>query len=292
MRANRLEGLGGNDMLDGGLGNDVYVFNADSNLGLDTLSDSDGVDLLDFSQTENRGIRINLGLTTSQVVTPSLSIQLANGASFESLIGSRSHDTMVGNNLANTFIGNQGNDSFSGGDGMIATCSIRRMHLETIPLVTQGDRLDFLQYDDGRARHRFQPGHSTTTNGQQSSVLMLTSGTAIENLTGSSLNDFLVGNSLANTLVGGPGEDSLDGKSGNDLYVFDGDLALGLDNIWDSSGIDTISFASTSGKEVTLDLGLTAIQGVTRTLSLEIPPARSSRTLLEDVRRTTSLGTI
>jgi len=85
-------------------------------------------------------------------------------------------------------------------------------------------------------------------------------------------NDVFTGNSLANTLFGGlwrdmlidavgTGDDVFDGGDGNDVYLFDGDLALGTKYHHDSSGVDRIDLALTSAA-IVANLGLTGNQTV------------------------------
>ncbi len=65
---NTLTGGGGSDSINGATGDDIYRFDTDLALGSDVISDSGGVDTLDFSSTTTRTISLNLGIPGPQVV--------------------------------------------------------------------------------------------------------------------------------------------------------------------------------------------------------------------------------
>ena len=85
------------------------------------------------------------------------------------------------------------------------------------------------------------------------------------------MNDALTGNTLANNLVGGAGNDTLTGGAGNDTYVFDTDLALGSDIINESGGgTDTLNFAQTTTRTISVDLSNAGAQVVNAGLTLTL----------------------
>ncbi|MSR56051.1 MAG: hypothetical protein EXS05_00015 [Planctomycetaceae bacterium] len=108
----------GNDLLTGGNGDDVYAFDADAALGSDTLAESAGVDLLDFSQTTTVAIAINLASTSAQPVNGNLNLTLLSGGDLEMVVGSSKNDTILGNSLNNVLIGGAGNDTIGGLGGL------------------------------------------------------------------------------------------------------------------------------------------------------------------------------
>src|SRR5262249_50114170 len=73
---------------------------------------------------------------------------------------------------------------------------------------------------------------------------------SIENVIGGDLDDVIFGNSLDNRLEGHGGNDILIGGSGNDTYVFNTDVALGSDVIFENAdiegGIDKLDFSATN----------------------------------------------
>ena len=111
-----LNGGAGNDTLVGGAGNETYVFNTNTPLGSDTVTDSAGSDYLYFVGSTNN-VTVNLGLTTPQVVNANLTLTLASATSIEHIFGGSGNDTLTGNTLNNTLNGNDGDDVLSGGDG-------------------------------------------------------------------------------------------------------------------------------------------------------------------------------
>ncbi len=114
--ANRLSGLAGDDILSGGPGDDVYVFDADSPLGVDTIVEgsASGTDTLDFSTTTTIAIAVNLSLAVAQTVNANLTLVLSSGASLENGIGGSQNDILIGNSLPNLLQGNGGDDVLSG----------------------------------------------------------------------------------------------------------------------------------------------------------------------------------
>ena len=94
----------------------------------------------------------------------------------------------------------------------------------------------------------------------------------IENIIGSMGADTLIGDWTANVLYGWLGNDSLAGGAGDDTYVFDADLGLGIDTIIElaGGGTDTLDFSSTATRNITIDLSITSSQAVSATLNLTL----------------------
>ncbi len=112
----KLYGESGNDTLVGGAGNETYVFNTNTPLDSDTVTDSAGNDYLYFVGSTNN-VTVNLGLTTPQVVNANLTLTLTSATSIEHIYGGSGNDTLIGNTLNNTLNGYEGDDVLSGGDG-------------------------------------------------------------------------------------------------------------------------------------------------------------------------------
>ncbi len=110
-----LEGLAGNDTLDGGLGVNFYLFDADSALGTDTVIDGDAAQL-DFRPTTTLGVNVNASLTTSQIVNANLSLVL-NTQNNVTFFGTPLNDQFTGNSGGNAFVGGAGNDILIGNGG-------------------------------------------------------------------------------------------------------------------------------------------------------------------------------
>ncbi|MFO0930491.1 MAG: M10 family metallopeptidase C-terminal domain-containing protein [Gemmataceae bacterium] len=106
----------GQAMSNGGLGNDIYRFNADVGAQTDTVSDSGGVDTLDFSAGA-LGVAVDLSVAGPQVVNGQLTLVLTSSVSIENVTGGGGSDTLTGNALANTLAGGPGDDVLNGGLG-------------------------------------------------------------------------------------------------------------------------------------------------------------------------------
>ncbi|MFM8220837.1 MAG: calcium-binding protein, partial [Planctomycetaceae bacterium] len=255
--------------------------------GSDTLVEQagEGIDLVTFASTTTKGVALNLGLTTPQtVVTGSLSLTLNAGDTFENVTGGSLADTLTGNALANTLIGGPGNDTLAGGAGDDIYSYTTSAALGTDSLVelpgAGADTLDFSLTTTLAVTVNLESATTQVVNANLS--LLLNAADNFENVVGGSLGDTLTGNGNANrlvgnagndTLTGGNGADTLDGGAGNDLlqggadndtYLFDADLVLGSDTLTELSagGIDTLDFATTTGKALVVNLGLTTAQTV------------------------------
>ncbi len=132
--ANKITGGGGNDVVSGGTGDDIYKFDTDLALGSDVVSDSGGIDTLDFSATLSRAIVLDLGLPGPQIVNAGLTLTIANivaeiviggalgdsltaGIANSVLVGSRGDDRLIGGSGRNVLIGGSGTDVVSGNGG-------------------------------------------------------------------------------------------------------------------------------------------------------------------------------
>jgi serralysin len=273
---NALIGGPGNDWLEGSLGSDIYLFDADTQLGSDTLveSASGGTDLFDFSATSTQVIVVDLLSTAGQVVNSNLTLTLSSGSTFENLTGGTLGDTLSGNSLVNVLTGGAGNDTLTGGDGndtlvggagndsltggngndLYSFTANSALGSDTV-IETAGGGTDLLDFsstttlavvaDLGNTAPQVVNGNLTLT---------LSASDAFENVTGGSLNDVLTGNTQFNvltgnagsdtltggdgndTLVGGAGNDTLTGGNGNDLYSFTANSALGSDTVTEAAG--------------------------------------------------------
>ncbi len=94
---------------------------------------------------------------------------------------------------------------------------------------------------------------------------------------GNENNDTLVDRSGNNILDGGSGNDILHGGElntllggeGNDTYLFEGNVPIGINFLEDASGVDTIEFAG-STRSVTIDLGITKAQTVNNNVTIAL----------------------
>jgi Ca2+-binding RTX toxin-like protein len=293
--ANLLTGGAGDDTLAGGTGNDNYLFDADTNLGTDTLTETatGGTDLIDFTGT-SAGVTLDLSLATAQVVNANLSLNLQNGGVFENATSGDGNDILLGNAVINVLIGGLGNDSLNGtagndsltgglGDDTLAGGAdndtfiyAANTALGSDTLVElAGEGIDLINFATTTSKAVSLNLGLTSTQAAVAGTLNLTLNAAdtFENVTGGSLADTLTGNTLANTFVGGPGNDTLAGGAGDDVYSFTANGVLGSDVITElaAEGSDTLDFVTTTSKAIVLNLGLTTAQTVvTSTLTLTL----------------------
>jgi Ca2+-binding RTX toxin-like protein len=119
-----LSGEAGNDNLAGGSGDDVYVFDADSALGTDTITESgnSGTDTVNFSSTTTQSINLDLSNTNQQTVNSNLSLTISaslftSTRGVENAIGGSLNDTLTGSSFNNSLEGRDGNDILNGNSG-------------------------------------------------------------------------------------------------------------------------------------------------------------------------------
>ena len=106
----------GLDALEGGNGDDRFQFDADAPLGVDTITDPSGLDLLDFSLTTTVAVNVDLQSVGAAVINANLSLLLP-ASGIESVLGTRLDDTLRGNGAANILLGGLGNDIIDGRGG-------------------------------------------------------------------------------------------------------------------------------------------------------------------------------
>jgi len=251
-------GAGGRDVLDGGIGADTYLVDADL-AGQATIvePDADGPDHLSFAGT-SRAVTISLGSKTSQPVSSAYAVVLPQ-LGIEELTGGDGADTLRGGDTGNRIHGGAGNDvlapnlgmgSMTDGDNVLAgdagddtyelflscgVCSATRLEdtagSDTLSLVGglgANLRLDTTAWQDIAPNSRLQLGSLS----------------AIDNVIGGGTDD-ISGNDLPNRLNGWYGDDTLTGKGGADTFVVGGPYpglgSWGADSVTDfAGGIDLV----------------------------------------------------
>ena len=299
---NVIQGLGGNDTIDGGL----------------------GMDMVSYSNVKNGvGVQVNLefspqGNTASLAGSDTL-------ISIEGAIGTIYADRLTGNAFDNTFQGLAGNDSISGGAGSDTVSYVEAVNSVTINLgiglqainaevgrdtltsienVIGGFGADTLTGNGGNniidggiyagpvsANNTTRDdvingagGSDTVSYASALSAVRVTLATqgnnaaqntwgggvdtliSIENLTGSSFNDSLTGTNQANILTGGVGEDTMVGGGGNDLYIVQAGLDHGIDEVITelaNGGIDEIRYTQVGLAATVFENTLTLSSNVT-----------------------------
>jgi Ca2+-binding RTX toxin-like protein len=179
--ANGIQGLGGNDTLNGGQGDDTL----DGGEGSDTASFADAL----------------------SGVTASLLLGSAWGSSgtdqiiaVEHLLGSAHADRLTGDGNDNRLEGSWGNDTLDGGGGD-----------DTLEGGVGNDTASYASAAGGVTASLTAQGGIQDTGGAGSDIL-----SGMENLQGSAHADILTGDDNANVLGGGNGSDTLTGGAGND----------------------------------------------------------------------------
>ena len=298
--ADILTGGGGNDTLIGNSGNDTYVFDADSPLGADTVTEaaSSDVDTLDFSDT-TLPITINLSTGAPQFINGNLTLTLSAGNVIENVNGGGANDQITGNNRDNELAGGAGNDRLVGldGDDILRggdgddnyVFDVDSSLYDETDFDSEGDRIfesvgsggtDTLDFSLTTAQALIvNLGRGVPRVINTNLLLALTACHSVENVIGGSLGDIIIGNTLDNVLEGGGGNDIIAGSRGDDTYVFDLDLSLGSDQIGEladsEAGIDTIDFSKTTGTGAgnpfdDFQLNTVALQSVNPNLSLRL----------------------
>jgi len=130
-----LAGLGGNDSISAGAGDDFIIMFSGNNddVGADTIDGGTGFDVIDFRKLDHNGfpasLNVNLAAGSYSITsvtgfdltgTPN-SFSTVTGAivtgTVEAVIGAHGNDTLTGDAAPNMLDGTKGNDSISGGAG-------------------------------------------------------------------------------------------------------------------------------------------------------------------------------
>ncbi len=272
------------DIYSGGDGDDTYAFNADIDIGMDTILDSDGTDTLDFSMTTTQGVTVDLGNAAFQPLTggaTTADLRLF-GTPVENVIGGAAADNLKGNAADNTLTGLGGSDTLSGvaGTNTVVETADADFTASDIALTIGGDTdtLNDIQVLD-------------LTGGPGNNNIDASAFTGTTTLRGEAGIDVLSGGSGNDLLIGGPDSDTLKGALGDDTYQFDVDQALGADTISEAGGTDLLDFSPTQSVGITIDLGDTAAQTVHATnLTLTIDTATSIENVIGGDQNDTITG--
>jgi Ca2+-binding RTX toxin-like protein len=224
--------LGGNDVFDGGPGNDTISYAGRTNPLTIHLPDCGTPDPPNCGPTfgngeagENNGI-----------------------ANMENAIGGAGNDTIYGNSDNNVLIGGDGNDvlyGMAGDDDLVGG--------NGNDTLWGGIGRDTADYSDHTVPVTVMLNASSWIGNESSSIDNDSIATDVENVTGGSGNDTLVGNSGDNVLNGGPGNDYLAGGPGNDTLTG----GPGSDTMRGGGGNDIVSYLDhTSSVSVALGNGV------------------------------------
>ena len=239
-----LNGLAGNDTLDGGLGADIMNGGANNDTYMaDNVGDLCNEDASAGTDTVKASVSYTLGSNVEN-------IQL-QGATAINATGNTLDNILTGNIAANVLNGGTGADAMVGGAGN-----------DTYVVDNAGDSVT---ENDGEGTDTVQSS-LTLSLGSFVENLTLTGFSAI-NGTGNGLKNILIGNGAINTLTGGNGDDTLNGGvgadilaggSGKDTYVVDnaGDaiteaLDAGIDLVQSSVSFSLATFTNVENLTLT-----------------------------------------
>ncbi|WP_310739930.1 calcium-binding protein [Inhella proteolytica] len=217
--------LRGEDLLDGGAGNDRLVGDADS----DTLYGGDGQDSLwgdgEDARAELQGRDyLDGGAGDDYLQGRGLEDTLLGGAGNDVLIGDspveelvlslHGNDSLDGGLGSDTLVGMGGSDTLLGGDGDDAFFGDFR----TGEGSDLSDGADWIEGGAGSDSVRAGGGNDTIKGGADSDYLEGEAGEDV--IDGGGATDVLTGGAGSDTLWGGAGADVLQGGAGNDTYLF------------------------------------------------------------------------
>ena len=202
-----LNGLAGNDTLDGGLGADIMNGGANNDTYIvENTGDLCNEDASAGTDTVKASVSYTLGSNVEN-------IQL-QGTTAINATGNTLDNNLTGNVAANVLNGGTGADAMVGGAGN-----------DTYVIDNAGDSV---VENDGEGTDTVQSSLTATLGGFMENLTL--TGTSAINGTGNGLKNILIGNGAINTLTGGNGDDTLNGGigadilaggSGKDTYVVD-----------------------------------------------------------------------
>jgi Ca2+-binding RTX toxin-like protein len=235
-----LTGSGGDNFIEGGLGDDTLDGGGNTAAG-DTASYAGAT----------AAVNVSLATPGAQATGGAGTDTLSN---FENLLGSDYNDTLTGDGNANVLNGGAGDDTIIGGAG--ADTLIGGQGTDTASYAAAGAGVAVIINGVGSAGD---------ANGD------ILSG--IENLVGSGFDDTLTGDGGANLIIGGAGNDTLNGQGGIDTVSYAGaagaitvTLASIAPQVTGGSGTDTLSnfeniIGSGFADNLTGDGGTNTIEG-------------------------------
>lgn len=237
----------GNDSVNGGDGNDEMTGDAGDDLlvggiGLDKLYGGQGNDVIDAGDGNDTAT----GDDGNDVISGGAGDDLLYaGAGNDSVDGGAGNDTITGDAGIDNLVGGAGNDTISGGtqnDVLSGGDGNDKLYGEGgNDLLSGGAGNDIIDGTDGIDTVDYSSATAAWTinlnNSSGSSGSETDTIWNIENVIGGSGNDTITGNSAANALSGGDGNDILNGGNGND--ALNGDA--GDDIITGGTGNDAVS---------------------------------------------------
>lgn len=245
-----------------------------------TVWDGGGNDTYDFSaHSSDQSIDLRPGefstFNTAQLadldaITPGLQAAKGNVANaflvngnvqsyIENAIAGSGNDTIIGNPINNVLRGNNGNDSIDGQVG--ADTMIGGFGDDGYVVENSGDVVTEFAGQGNDTVYT-----STTYNVPLNVEVLIMTGTADINTTGTGVRDIIIGNSGANIINGATGIDVMQGGGGNDTYAVDNpsDAVIevaggGFDNVY--SSVDYVIDGSQEIESAILTGNATVLRG-------------------------------
>jgi Ca2+-binding RTX toxin-like protein len=249
--SDKIIGNGGNDYLDDGDNNpDLFIY------GNDSLSGGEGNDQL---ISHNGSDTLDGGTGNDTLSNYSINI-LGN-----IMYGGLGDDLLVVFTDGTLMAGGAGNDTYSIQPGA-SNYSVQE---------NAGEGIDTYDYQS------FFLGVNVSAGNQVENILggssddSLFGDTANNKITGNNGRDSISGGSGNDILTGGIGNDTLNGGDGTDVFVIDADVDTGIDTILETTtgGVDILDFRTTTGKAITLNLGILTAQTIATNVQLVVPAA-------------------
>ncbi len=257
-RDNVVWGREGNDDLDGGsAGYDILREERAGNWNLSSTLLSDAT--TGETDTFAAGTFDEISLVGDEAANR---LDASSFSGFVRLDGAGGADVLIGGSGTNHLTGGPGDDVIDGSLGVDLLSEQRDADFTLPPTFLRvGTETDTF-------RGTLEQAHLTGGDGRNRLDASAFNGPVT--LDGGAGDDVLIGSSQPDVLVGGPGNDGLAGLAGDDRYVFDADLALGLDTLTERAGggLDTLDFSLAGSVGVTVSLATTAVQAVHDNLSL------------------------
>ena len=253
----------GTNLLDGGAGNDRFVFPMTAALHSVFVYGRDGEDTLDFSAF-NVSISINLATIGAfqTVAVGRLQIALME-LDVEDVVGGQAGGVITGNSLDNVITVTGGSNTIDGstGNNTLVASADANMTLTDVQLSIGAVNSIITHFQSARL-----------TGGAGNNVLNASLFTGKSVLDGAAGNDTLIGGTGADILTGGAGNDILRGGAGSDYYKFNVDVAQGQDTVDElaAGGEDVLDFSASLSVGITVDLAATAAQIVAPNLTLTL----------------------
>lgn len=208
---NVLEGRGGIDTLEGGLGNDIYYVDTTTDALIEVSNESDASGQLKAGFVDTIQSSVNFSIAS---LVNFENISLAPGSSATTATGNANNNVIKGNDIANTLYGLDGLDTLDGGAGVDTLVGGKGD--DTYRLSNDGDKITE-ELNAGTDTIEISNTYSLSSTSNVENLTLL--GTTAINGTGTAGANTIIGNAATNLLSGLAGSDSLKGGEGNDTLV-------------------------------------------------------------------------